>query len=178
MASAPVGSGRVQFTETTIRGHLVGVESTSRTTGQLGHVHIVRELIASEVEHLVRGLVLSEQVDSRREGVLVLVHHMESDGATISDDTRLRVVGNTLHDAVLLARLGVGASSGVGRTAPVTAVVLRVVDLVNGMVQRVEHEPSVLLNTAAIVGALPGQKLGVVLWDLAGMLSRGESQQS
>lgn len=79
VASAPVSSGLVQLRETTISRHLTQVERSVHPTRKLGNIHVESELLSSQLKHLIRLLILREQVDARRKLLLAIRReHVES----------------------------------------------------------------------------------------------------
>jgi hypothetical protein len=178
VASSVDGTALVELALAALRLHLRQIQRAVHAARQLRHIHVEAELAARQLQHLVRLVVLGEQVDPRRQDVadVLVVEHVQRHGVAVDRHAVGRVVVEALHDALLVARLDVRARRHVGRAAGAAAAVLGRVDLVQGPAEGVEHDGRVLGHAAALLGAAVGRQLRVRLGG-DGTLGGGEAGQ-
>lgn len=151
VAGAVVGAAGVELGLGSVGNHFRQVEGRVHAAGELGGVDVEGELVARQGEHLVLVLGLVEEVDARGDDSAV-EDVLQAEGSAIGGHAVDRVVWDTLNNAVLSARLLVGAGGGVWRVAPVTAVVT-VGSLVDRVGKRVEDDVVLLGLAAVLLGA-------------------------
>ena len=73
----------------TVSVHLDEVEGAVETTGEVRHVDVEGELLVLQVEHLVGGVILREEVDTRPDVLRVwaLGHELEAECVSARGDT-------------------------------------------------------------------------------------------
>jgi hypothetical protein len=178
VASAVVGTAGVVLALGTGRVHLGQVQSAVHAAGQLGGVDIEGELEAGQVEHLIAALRLVEQVDTRRRDAAVGQNVLQAEAGAVGGDAVLAVVGDTLHDAVLGARLDVRADILGRRVAPVAAVApAQALGTMDGVRQRVEHDVVGRRLATTLLRAAEGRELGVNLLGLTRLLAVDQPQE-
>lgn len=119
------------------------------------------------MEHLVVLLALIQQVGPGARKLLVLAVEVHAQACAVGEDAMVLVVADGLENAVLRASLLIGANGRVGCTAKVAATLSGVVLLVDVVAIRVKDNVAVLSLTAALLGALVGGQLGLLLLALA-----------
>ena len=91
VASTVLGTGRVgrEAGLATVSVHLDEVERAVETAREVGHVNVESELLVLQVEHLVRGVVLGEEVDTGTDvlGVRALLDELEVELVAARRDT-------------------------------------------------------------------------------------------
>ena len=91
VAGTVLGAGDVAWEAglATVSVHLDEVEGAVETTGEVRHVDVEGELLVLQVEHLVGGVILREEVDTRPDVLRVwaLGHELEAECVSTRGDT-------------------------------------------------------------------------------------------
>ena len=91
VAGTVLGAGDVAWEAglATVSVHLDEVEGAVETTGEVRHVDVEGELLVLQVEHLVGGVILGHEVDTRTDvlGVRTLRHELERERVPAGGDT-------------------------------------------------------------------------------------------
>jgi hypothetical protein len=172
-----VGAASVELALASILKHLREIQGTVHATWQLGNVNIKGKLLTRQVKHLVVLLILGQKIDTRSDKVTGLCELPQVQTGALCGDTKLGVVAHSVHDTVGLTRLDIWTGSGVGSVAPVTAVVLRGIDLEDWVSEAIKNDGRVLLSATTINGALPCLESRVNLGSISRVLRKGKARE-